>query len=94
MHSNNARNWGGSFLWKIRAYHFPKGVNLHVETKTKSSWEISGPKNELKRGGEKNWSVRSWREKNTCIGQSFNEKKISLVIIAIATLSSCQLQQS
>jgi hypothetical protein len=94
LHSNNARNLGGSFPWKIWAYHFPKGVNLHVETKTKFSWEIFGPKNELKRGGEKNWSIRNWRKNKTCIGRSFNEKEISLVTIAIVALSSCQLQQS
>jgi len=33
---------------------FPKGVNLHVETKTKFSWEIFGLRNELKKGGEEN----------------------------------------
>jgi hypothetical protein len=63
MHTNSARNWGGSFPWKNRAYHFPKGVKLHVETKTKSSWENSGPRNELKKGGEENWNISSWREK-------------------------------
>jgi hypothetical protein len=47
--------------------------------------------NQIKERKGRKLKHKELKEKNTCIGQNFNEKEISLAKIVVATLSSYQL---